>query len=127
MIKQINELAYKRSDAIEICKNNGLLFINHFHKCMQDLSENNINRLHHHAAEMSSWWNNVIRMKLTYNNKHLAKDQLVNWFFTAGSDIDEMIQDEYQDLYGEFMILLLSNPNTNVFDALIKLHSMKIN
>lgn len=97
-----------------MCRDIGKPFIKHFHKCMRDLENNDIDMFHHHSCEMQSWWNDVSTMKLSYNNKKLSVDQLINWFFTAGSDIEEMIDVRYQDIYEEFIIELIQYPNTKI-------------
>ena len=111
---ELNEMAYTKSIAAQMCRDIGKPFIKHFHKCMEDLENNNMDRFHHHACEMQSWWNDVRTMKLSYNNKKLSVDQLINWFFTAGSDIEEMIDVRYQDLYEKFILDLIKYPNTRL-------------
>lgn len=115
---QLQEMAYKRSDAIDKCYTNGRPFIEHFHKCMQDLSDNNRELYRHHASEMQSWWDVVREIKLTSNNKKLLYDQLINWFFTVGSDVEDVIDAEYQDVYERFYIELLRHPESKIVNLL---------
>ena len=114
----LNELAYSRHIAVEECRELGKLFIQNFHKCMDDMRCDNWTRFNHHACEMQAWWDTVRKIKLTYNNKFLSIDQLINWFFTAGSDIEDMIKPEWQDIYGEFIGTLVMSPDYKIKDIL---------
>lgn len=112
----LNELAYPRHIAIEECRELGRPFIDHFHKCVSNIQSNNWGRLSHHASEMQSWWDTIRKIKLTYNNKFLSIDQLINWFFTIGSDIETVIDPEWQDVYGKLISILITHPDYKIKD-----------
>lgn len=120
-IERLNEMAYDRSQAVKKCYPLGKQFISHFHKCMDDIYQENNKRLHHHTSEMQAWWDEVKEIKLTYNNKSLSADQLINWFFTAGSDIETVIQDEYTEVYENLIISLLKDRNSDIYNIFINM------
>lgn len=115
-IVKLNEIAYDRSQAVKKCHTLGKQFISHFHKCMKDIYQENNKRLHYHSSEMQAWRDEVKEIKLTYNNKFLSADQLINWFFTAGSDIETAIQDEYTGVYEQLILSLLKDRNSNIYN-----------
>lgn len=106
---QLQEMTYNRSDAIDKCYIQGKPFIEHFHECMQDLLDNNKDSYRHYALEMQSLWDAVKDIKLTSNNKKLLCDQLINWFFTVGSGVEDVIDADYQEVYERFYIELLKD------------------
>ena len=111
---QLQEMTYKRSDAINKCYTNGKPFIEHFHECMQDLLANNKELYHHHASEMQDLWDAVKNIKLTSNNKKLLCEQLINWFFAVGSGVEDVIDADYQEIYERFYIELLKDRNAKI-------------
>lgn len=111
---QLQEMTYNRSDAIDKCYIKGKPFIEHFHECMRDLLDNNKDLYGHHASEMQSCWDAVKDIKLIENNKKLRYDQLINWFFTVGADVEEVIDADYQDIYERFYIELLKDRNAKI-------------
>lgn len=115
---QLQEMTYKRSDAIDKCYTNGKPFIEHFHECMRDLLDNNKDLYSHHASEMQSCWDAVKDIKLTANNKKLRYDKLINWFFTVGSDVEDVIEADYQDVYENFYVELLKDPYCKIVSLL---------
>ena len=64
-------------------------------------------------------------MVLRYNNKRISNDQLINWFFTAGSSTEVLFgNDEAGDIYDELIGELISNKRNNkVVDVLTQLLS----
>lgn len=106
---KLQEIAYKRSDAIEKCYTYGKPFIEYFHTCMRDLLNNNKELYYLHASKMQACWDAVKDIKLTSNNKKLLCDQLINWFFTVGSGVEDVIDADYQEIYERFYIELLKD------------------
>ncbi len=114
------EMAYRRSDAIKVCLDLGFEFINHFHKVMQE-GKTGID-FEHHCKEMDTWWRKVRDIKLKHNNKILSDEQLVDWFFTAGSGVDIKIKEPYQGVYKQLYEELLQNRiNSDVLSIMNKL------
>lgn len=106
---KLQEMAYNRSDAIEKCYTYGKPFIEYFHTCMRDLVDNNKELYHLHASKMQTCWDAVKDIKLTSNNKKLLCDQLINWFFTVGSSVEDVIDADYQEIYERFYMELLKD------------------
>ena len=114
---QLNEMAYERSDAIDKCASHGKRFIEHFHKIM--LEGKDSNTFHHHCSEMQAFYDEVKIIKLKPRSKYISADNLINWFFTIGSDIETVVDEEYQETYEQLCIALLSDRfNTKVEDIL---------
>ena len=119
----LNEMAYDRSYVIDKCYSLGMQFIKHFKK-VYSLGINDKD-FKHHCQEMQSWYDTVKNMVLRYNNKRISNDQLINWFFTAGSSTEVLFgNDEAGDIYGELIGELISNKRNNkVVDILTQLLS----
>lgn len=103
----LNEMAYKRTDAIKLCLDLGFEFIDHFHKAIQD-GKTGID-FEHHCKEMDTWWRKIKDIKLKHNNKRLSDEQLIDWFFTAGSDVDTKIEEPYRIIYKQLYAKLLKD------------------
>lgn len=69
---------------------------------------------------MQAWWDKVKNIRMSDNKKLISTDNLINWFFTAGSDIESIIKDEYQNTYSKLMLLLLSDYSLSVKEAFEK-------
>lgn len=119
----INEMAYDRSYVIDTCYSLGMQFIKHFEK-VYSLGINDKD-FKHHCQEMQTWYDTVKNMVLKSNNKRIDNDQLVNWFFTAGSSIEVLFgNDEAGNIYDELIAELISNKRNNkVVDVLSELLS----
>ena len=125
MIK-ITEMAYSRQDAIIYCNGIGVRFIEHFHKIYNNPNSEDVP--HWISKEMQPWWNSVQKLILKQNKKHLTKMNMMDWFFTAGSDVEEYMEnpnptDNEIECYGEFVIKLLSGKS--VKQALVDLGIIK--
>ena len=112
------EMAYERPDAIDHCASIGKLFIEHFHKLMNEPV--NSDDFDHHCNEMQSWFNDVKKIVLKYNKKLISNTQLIDWFFTIGSSIEYIIDEPYQDIYEKFIIKLLQDRETSTVKEAIK-------
>lgn len=100
---RINEMALSRADAIDKCISLGKKFAEHFNKLFydEDFEKN------HHLSEMQVWYNSVKSIKLSYSSKYISNTKLVEWFFTAGEDVEDIIKLNLIDLYEEFIINVL--------------------
>lgn len=98
-------MALKRKDAIGQCISLGKQFVEHFHKCM--LEGKFSNDFLHHCSEMQAFWDNVKFIVLKQDSKLINSDDLINWFFTYGSDVEHVIEEEYQDIYEQLYLQLL--------------------
>ena len=107
-MKVLKEMAYTRSDAIDRCASLGSKFIEHFIKCQ---TEKDLGTIGHHLSEMDAWWESVKSIRLKPSTKPLSPTQLVDWFFTAGSSVEDMLPDKLQDEYEKYIVILLSSPN----------------
>lgn len=100
----LNEMAYERSDAIEHCSTLAKKFVEHFEKIYD---ESNDEPKNHWANEMQSWLDDVRGIVLKGKNKRISFSQLVDWFFTRGSSVELMFEDEgKQDKYDEFLSVI---------------------
>lgn len=116
----LNEMAITRSEAIDKCYSFGKQFIEHFHKIMSE--GKSADEFKHHCKEMQNFYDYVKQITLKQNNKKLPIDYLINWFFTIGSNVDEVIKEPYVDIYEQLMIRLLQDRmNSKVFDILNEL------
>ena len=117
--EQVLEMAYSRQDAIDKCNVLGKQFIEHFHKIMSSSFEDI--DFNHHCIEMQAFFDDVKNIKLKQNNKRLSADALINWFFTIGSDVEDEIDEQYQDIYELLYLNLLKDRNkSNVENILEK-------
>ena len=116
---KLNEMAYERADAIELCSNLGTQLIEHFHKVVKAGKESL--DFSHHCDEMNSWWDRVKKIVLKYNNKRISEAQLKDWFFEAGSSVEYIIEEPYQDIYNKVILKLSSDYDRSVKDVLIEL------
>ena len=118
-IIQLNEMAYERPDAIRLCSELGTEFIEHFHKAVKEgIKSNNFT---HHCSEMEAWWERVKWVVLKYNKKQISAAQLKDWFFEAGSSVEFVIEEPYQDVYNKLILNLLLDYNKSVQDVLVEL------
>lgn len=123
---RVDEMAYERSDAIDRCASLGKRFIEHFIKAY--LEGNSSDDFKHHCQEMQSWFDEVSSIVLKSNKKVISNNQLIDWFFTRGSSVDLLFDDEDMiDIYNEFMIELLSSKRTkrvvDILEELIVYHN----
>lgn len=115
----LNEMAYERKDAILKCDESGDNFIEHFHKIMSEGKDSD--NFVHHCTKMNAWWNKVKNIVLKSTKKKISKSQLKDWFFEAGSSIEYIIQEEYQEVYNELVFALLNDYSLSVKDILVSI------
>lgn len=118
-ITKLNEMAYERPDAIRLCSDLGTEFIEHFHKVVKSGKESP--DFSHHCVEMDSWWNKAKKIVLKYNKKLISEAQLKDWFFEAGSSVEYIIEEPYQDIYNKLILKLSSDYSKSVQDVLTEL------
>lgn len=112
----VKESAMKRSDAIDKCMDLGLQFTKHFNKIMDEgINSPNFN---HHCLEMQSWFDKIQSITLKPNNISLRKNQIWDWFFTVGGDVDDYIKTKYIEKYEEFYLNLMLNPEKKIVDII---------
>lgn len=107
---RVDEMAYDRSDAINRCASLGKKFITHFHKVyvggLDDVD------FPHHCQEMQTWYEDVRSIRLKSNKKLLTVMNLLDWFFTVGSSIEDYLPEVTEaHCYDEFIDILVDNDN----------------
>lgn len=108
----------KLSDAISRCNSLGKRFNEHFHKMYTDPDAQSFE---HWSSEMNTWYLDARKIVLKTNNKPISETQLMDWFFTEGSSVDELFKDSDEcDFYNKFVIQLLANKEFTVLDAFEK-------
>ena len=112
-------MTYERKDAILKCDELGNNFIEHFHKIMSEGKD--LTDFIHHCIEMDAWWNKVKNIVLKPTKKKISKSQLKDWFFEAGSSVEYIIQEEYQETYNELIFALLNDYSISVKDVLVNI------
>lgn len=115
MIK-LAEFAVSRADAITICMSNGRQFMQHFVKVLQDGI--NGDDFKHHCHEMQTWFDVVKGIKLKGSKKPLSLEQWMDWFFTAGGNIEDEVDVQYIDLYEKLIFQLMSDKNNKIEDIM---------
>ena len=116
--KRLLEMALSRSDAISHCIGKGKEFIQHFDKLYHN--PKSIDAAHW-AKEMQAWYNDVNLIKLKTNSKKLLSTQLSDWFFTAGAEAKDFMEnptDREIELYDKLQSFVLANRDCNVFETL---------
>ena len=63
---------------------------------------------------MQAWYDKVSFIVLKHNNKKIRKDQLWDWFFTVGTDIEELIPTEWLDVYENLYLQLSLHPGLSI-------------
>lgn len=115
----MTEMAMPRADAMELCISLGEKFTNHFKEIYKN-GKNDID-FKHHCQELQSWYDKINEIVLKQNNKKLSKTQKIDWFFTRGSSLENIFNnDTIEDKYEEFIFELMSS-NDLIVDILHKL------
>lgn len=104
MVK-ITEMSMSRRDAINRCCSLGELFIEHFDKVYNNQLSNYTNGW---CKEMQTWYNDVSSITLKPNSKTLNIVNYWDWFFTHGSDFEDIFDEKESDLYALFCHDLLT-------------------
>ena len=116
---ELNEMAYSQRAAVNRCGDLGYEFATHFVKIMDDGA--NHEDFAHRCKEMQAWWNKVKSIKLKSNNKIISNKNLFDWFFTYGSDVAGVIEnEEYRIAYEALINELLKNRNREIIDIFNK-------
>lgn len=107
---KINEMALLKVDAMDRAIALGEKFAEHFNKLFydEDFEKN------HHLSEMQAWWNKVKNIKLSYNKKAISDCQLIDWFFTAGQNFEDVIENNFIAKYKKFILNMLKNRNIDI-------------
>lgn len=115
----LNEMAFERSDGVKLCIDLGYEFVSHFKKTF----DNGASALDfkHHCAEMQAWWNKIREIKWKFNKKQISKIDLIDLFFTCGSDVETILGDEYEEVYEKFILILLQDYNTSIEEAFMQI------
>ena len=111
----LNEMALSRSDAISLCMGLGKQFIIHY----KNVSGNDP-AIIHHMQEMQTWWNKVKDISLKPKSKKITDINLVDWFFTAGGDVEDYLDEDLIDEYNNFVVRILNNKNEKLINLLNK-------
>lgn len=103
------EMALSRLDAMDRCISYGEQFCEHFNIiCEEGIESDNFN---HHCGELQGWYKIVCKIKTKNNNKELSNEDLVDWFFTAGANVEDVINKDYISIYKKFINIMLNNRN----------------
>lgn len=116
---KISEFAVSRADAITTCMSNGRQFMQHFVKVIHDGT--NGDRFKHYCHEMQTWFDVAKGIKLKGSKKPLSFEQWMDWFFTAGGNIEDEIDEQYINLYEKLIFQLMSDKNSKIEDIIRKL------
>ena len=115
------EMALSRLDAMDRCISYGERFCDHFNLvCKNGLASSDFK---HHCGELQGWFKTIKKIKTKSDNKELKNEDLIDWFFTAGQNIEDVIQPEYVETYKKFIDRLLANNDQLISDILIELLS----
>lgn len=118
-LQLMNEMAMMRVDAIELCMSLGKKFTDHF-KEIYIKGKDDID-FKHHCQELQSWYDKINDIVLKQNNKKISKIQKIDWFFTMGSSLEDIFNNEQiENKYEEFILQLMSSNNL-IVDILYEL------
>lgn len=110
-MEKLIEMALSRLDAMDRCINYGERFCEHFNIiCSEGKQSENFK---HHCAELQGWFKTVCKIKTKHNGKALSDEDLTDWFFTAGTTMEDVINKEYISIYKTFVEALLCNKDSN--------------
>lgn len=105
------DMALSRSDAMDRCISLGKKFIEHFDKIYKNPKSRDVN---HWINEMNAWFQKVKEIKLKESNKPILNGNLRDWFFTAGANPQDFMNNptykECED-YDKFTEEILKGKN----------------
>lgn len=103
------EMAMSRQDAIDRCMSLGQKFIEHFKKIYEEENKK-CDAINHWVNEMQSWYNQVSKIKLKPKSTSIQLNNLMDWFFTVGSEPEEYLDynDDMCSKYNKFILSLCS-------------------
>lgn len=122
-MNKIAEFAVSRADAITTCMSDGRQFMQHFVKVLHDGIDGD--NFKHHCHEMQNWFDVAKGIKLKGSKKPLSLEQWMDWFFTAGGNIEDEINEQYTDLYEKLIFQLMSNKNGKIEDIMKQILNSK--
>lgn len=117
MIIKINEMAYNRKDVIDKCSSYGRQFIEHFKKVCEE--GRTADSFKHHCHEMQTWYDTVSNYRFKETKKKISASLLIDWFFENGSYVEDIIPEDFQDIYEQLILDLLTGKS--VYDSLSNL------
>lgn len=121
---RISEFADSRQKIITDCMSLGKQFVHHFNKIMDEGTESP--NFDHHCNELQNFFNQINNVKFKHNNKRLTTENLVDWFFTIGQNVEDVVKEQYVDAYDKLMTYLVSNrDNFNIKEIMTKLCNEK--
>lgn len=112
----ITEMSLSRVDTIDRCMSLGKQFAEHFNVICKE-STKSLN-FKHHCHDMQVWFDTVLSIRIKPKGKHLTVEQLVDWFFTSGQNIEDIIDEDYQDIYDVLIRKLVSNDQCKIIDIM---------
>ncbi len=115
-VTKLFEMVFSKTDAMDRCISLGKKFIEHFDKLYKDPKNISAN---HWMGEMQGWFDTIKKIVLKHSNKQLSNTQLVDWFFTAGSTFEVMLEikeptkedKKESDCYNNFIKRVLKTEN----------------
>ena len=109
---KVYEMAMERAPAIDRCLSLGEKLVEHFNIIMRNGPKDTA--FLHHCDEMQNWINSVNNITLKPKSKPLSIDQWMDWFFTAGSSFEKIIDEPYEEAYQKLVVLYLSNAEKSI-------------
>ena len=119
-LNMLTEMTISRVDAIDKCHQLGKMFVEHFHKVVKEGSYSST--FNHHCAEMQASYDSARDITLKSSGKVITKTNLIDWFFSMGKNVEDVVEEEYVDTYEKFYIELLHS-NISVKEAFEKVLS----
>nr|CAI9751348.1 hypothetical protein DGKKSRWO_DGKKSRWO_CDS_0068 [uncultured phage]CAI9752232.1 hypothetical protein CVNMHQAP_CVNMHQAP_CDS_0068 [uncultured phage] len=117
---KISEFADSRQKIVADCTSLGKQFAHHFNKIMDEGVESPY--FSHHCDELRNYFNQVSSVKFKHNNKRLTIENLIDWFFTTGQNIEDVVKEQYVDAYDKLITYLVANrDNFNIEEIMTKL------
>lgn len=117
---KISEFADSQQSIIANCTNLGTQFAHHFNKIMDEGTESQY--FSYHCNELQNFFNQINNVKFKHNNKRLTIENLIDWFFTAGQNIEDVVKEQYVDAYDELLTYLVSHrDNFNIKEIMTEL------
>lgn len=117
----LTEMAMRRGEAIDNCEELGEKFTEHFNTITK-LGKEDVD-FKHHCQELQTWYDRARKIKLKETKKLITKGNLWDWFFTVGQNVEDVIEEPYQELYEDFCFRLLSNTDKTIYEVLSELLS----
>lgn len=117
---KIEEFANSRQKIVYDCINLGKQFAHHFNKIMDEGTDSQY--FNHHCDELQNFFSHVNSLKFKHNNRRLTTEDLIDYFFTAGQNIEDVVKEQYIDTYDNFITYLIANrDNYDIKKKLIEL------